>query len=68
MKPKTVIILIIFVLFLIVLLQNTQVVILRFLFWEISMSRIIFLAVSLLIGIVIGYVAAGIGGRERKNK
>jgi len=68
MKPKTVIILIIFVLFLIVLLQNTQVVTLRFLFWEISMSRIIFLAVSLLIGVVIGYVAAGIGGRERKNK
>ena len=67
MKPKTVIILIIFVLFLIVLLQNTQVVTLRFLFWEISMSRIILLAVVLLIGVVIGYVAAGIGGREREN-
>ncbi len=68
MKPKAVIILIIFVLFLIVLLQNTQVVTLRFLFWEMSMSRIILLAVVLLIGIVIGYIAATIGGRERKNK
>ncbi len=68
MKPKTIIILIILVLFLIVLLQNTQVVTLRFLFWEISMSPIIFLAASLFIGVVIGYVAAGIGGRERENK
>ena len=55
MKPKVIGVLIIGVLFLIVLLQNTQVVSMRLLFWEISMSRIILLPLVVLIGFVIGF-------------
>jgi uncharacterized integral membrane protein len=55
MKPKTIVLLIFAVLLLIILLQNTQVVSLQLLFWNISMSRIIFLPLVLIIGFVIGY-------------
>ena len=55
MKPKVVGVLVLGVLFLIVLLQNTQVVSLRLLFWGISMSRIILFPLVMLIGFVIGF-------------
>jgi len=57
MKPKVIAILIIVALFVIVLLQNTQVVSLRLLFWTISMSRIIIFPLVMLIGIVVGFFA-----------
>jgi uncharacterized integral membrane protein len=40
---------------LIFLAQNIDVVIVRFLFWELSMSRAILLFFSLLIGFIIGW-------------
>ena len=46
------------VLFLIILVQNTQVVTFRFLMWEFSMSQIILVLLTTLIGIVLGYTAA----------
>jgi uncharacterized integral membrane protein len=55
MKPKMIGILILGILFLIILLQNTQVVSLRLLFWEISMSRIILFPLVLLTGFIIGF-------------
>lgn len=56
MKPKTIVGLIGGAIFLIVLLQNSQVVSLRFLFWELSMSRIIFFPILILLGVIIGFV------------
>lgn len=67
MKLKTVIILVIAALFLIILLQNTQVVTLRLYFWQLTMSRIILLVVTLLVGFVVGYVVAKITAKGRKN-
>ena len=64
MKPKAIFLLICGVLLLIILLQNTQVVSIRLLFWKISMSRIIFLPLVTLIGFVIGYF---IGRTYRKK-
>jgi len=55
MKPKTITILILGALLLIILLQNTQVVSVRFLFWKLSMSRIILLPLILLFGFVGGF-------------
>ena len=54
MKPKTITILILGVLLLIILLQNTQVTSMKFLFWKLSMSRIILLPLIMLIGFIIG--------------
>ncbi|MBU2063420.1 MAG: LapA family protein [Candidatus Omnitrophica bacterium] len=55
MKPKTIALLILAGLFIVVLLQNTQVVSVQFLFWEISMSRIILLPVVMGMGFIIGF-------------
>jgi uncharacterized integral membrane protein len=68
MKLKTVIILVIAALFLIILLQNTQVVTLRLYFWQLSMSRIILLVVTLLIGFIVGYIVAKVTTRGRKSE
>ncbi|MDD4294303.1 MAG: LapA family protein [Candidatus Omnitrophica bacterium] len=45
-------------LILIFFLQNTQVVTIRILFWQISMSRIILLGITLLVGMVLGFFVA----------
>jgi len=68
MKPKNIIILMVVLLFLIVILQNTQVVTLRLFFWEITMSRIILLALTSLIGFALGYVVGGISANRPKDK
>ncbi|MFH1458726.1 MAG: LapA family protein [Candidatus Omnitrophota bacterium] len=51
------------ILLFVVLLQNTQVVSVRFLFWKVSMSRIILLPLVTLIGFIIGFFV----GRKLKN-
>jgi uncharacterized integral membrane protein len=66
MKPRSVIVLILLMLFLIVIVQNTEVVSVRLLFWDFVMSRIILLALSLSIGIVIGFLL-GRPGRKQKQ-
>jgi len=68
MQLKNIVILIIVASFLIVILQNTQIVTLRLFFWKISMSRIILLVLTLLIGFALGYAVAGISARRSKEK
>ena len=46
-------------LFVIIVLQNTQVVDIQVLFWRLSMSRIILLFFSLVVGFVAGYYVRG---------
>lgn len=60
MKPKTIILLILLLLCLVILIQNTEVVTLQVFFWQIAMSRILLIPVLLLIGFVIGYLAAAL--------
>lgn len=60
MKVKNVLILVMGGIFLLFLFQNTQVVTLRFLFWEVSMSQALFIPVVVALGVVIGYMAAKI--------
>jgi uncharacterized integral membrane protein len=55
MQPKKIILGIIILLVLIILLQNSQVVILRILFWTIGMSQIVFIPLILFIGFIMGY-------------
>lgn len=69
MKLKTIIVVMLIILCLIVLLQNTQIVTLRFLFWEASISRIFLLPLLIIFGFIIGYVAAKLekGGKSKKK-
>ena len=62
MKPMTIVILVLIALFVIILVQNTQVVTLRLLFWKIGMSQIILVPLTMLIGFVIGYLVAKVTG------
>ena len=68
MKTKTVIILVLIILFFVFLLQNTEVVQLKFLFWKMEMSRIIFFPLTLLVGIIIGYVLTKVGKKNEKQE
>lgn len=67
MSAKNIIVLIIACLLLIVILQNTQVVTFRLFFWKIGMSRIILLALTLVVGFALGYTVAGFGQRKHQS-
>ena len=55
LQPKQIVFLIVVILFLILLLQNTHVVMLHFLFWKFGMSQIILIPLILLLGFVMGF-------------
>ncbi len=56
MRVRTAVILALLVLFLVVIVQNTEVVSVRLLFWDLVMSRIILLALSLAVGVIVGFL------------
>jgi len=66
MDFKKISLMILCVLLFIILLQNTQVVEIRLLFWKISMSRIIVLLLTLLVGFVFGFLVAKRQNRQGK--
>lgn len=58
MKPKVAVAILLGLLLLAVILQNTQVVAVRFLFWEIQMSRLLLILLAAAVGFIGGYVVA----------
>jgi uncharacterized integral membrane protein len=66
MKPKVIFFLVMAALFLIFLIQNTQVITLRLYFWEISMSQIILIPLAILIGFVLGFIVGKIPKKDKK--
>lgn len=69
MKPKMISITVAVLLFLIVLIQNTQIVVVKILFWEISMSQVLLIALTLLAGMGTGFTLALLAGyRSGKPK
>ena len=64
MKVKTIIILILAVLALILIVQNTEIVPIQILFWQLLMSRIILILLLLVIGFAIGFVFAKFTGKK----
>ena len=68
MKPKIIIITIVILTLLIILLQNTQVVTVRLFFWKVSMSQIILISLTLLIGFVIGFISTTVLSKRSRKK
>lgn len=68
MKAKTIIILILIALFMVILIQNTQVVTVQLFFWKLSMSRIILICVLMFIGFIIGFLVAKVGRKRPKEQ
>jgi uncharacterized integral membrane protein len=64
MKPKIILLLVLIILFLVFLIQNTQVITLRLYFWKISMSQIILIPLVLILGFALGYGVAKMAGRK----
>ena len=68
MRPKFIAVLVLIALFLIILIQNTQVVTLRLFFWKVGMSQIILIPLTMAIGFVVGFVVSKVTGNQRKRK
>lgn len=68
MKPKLITGLIIGVLLIIILFQNTHYTDLRLYFWSISMPQIILILLLLIIGFLSGFVTAKIMGKKKNKK
>jgi uncharacterized integral membrane protein len=58
LKPKIILILVVAVLALIVLLQNTDVVTFHFLFWSKDISQIVLVVLTLALGFALGFILA----------
>lgn len=58
MKPKLVVFLVLAVLIATVIFQNSDIVTLRFLFWHLSVSRILLLTFAVLAGFAMGVLVA----------
>jgi uncharacterized integral membrane protein len=56
MKPKKITALVLAVLLLVVIVQNSSVAVIRLLFWKVSMSMIVLLFLVTLLGFVIGWL------------
>jgi uncharacterized integral membrane protein len=67
-NPKVIAILALVALFVILILQNRQVVTLKIYFWEIAMSQVILIPLVLLTGFVAGYLVARFTGKPWKTK
>jgi uncharacterized integral membrane protein len=68
MKPKAIIVAVLAILFVIILIQNTQVVTLRLFFWKIGMSQIILIPLTMVIGFAAGFIVAKLTGERRVEK
>jgi len=64
MKPKTIIILFLLLVFIIILFQNLNTYPIQLLFWKFNVSRIILFPAILLLGILIGFI---MGKKRKKN-
>ena len=67
-NPKTIAIIVVFVLFLIFLFQNTSAVTLRLYFWEVTMSQIILIPLVLLVGFACGLAVGKLTGRKKLER
>jgi len=67
-NPKTIAIVVVLVLFIIFLFQNTSVMTLRLYFWEVSMSQIILVPLILLVGFACGFAVGKLTGRKKPER
>ncbi|UCD19027.1 MAG: LapA family protein [candidate division WOR-3 bacterium] len=67
MKVKGIIIIVLIILAVILIAQNTEVVPVQILFWQILMSRIVLIALMLVLGFGIGFILAKVTGKRRSS-
>jgi len=67
MSAKVIAIIVLLILLLIFAIQNTQPVVLNFLFWQISTSSVLSILVSYIIGLLTGCLLMMTGRMEKKS-
>jgi len=67
MKPKQIVILVLAVLLLVIVIQNSDVASVKLLFWTVSMSLIVLIFFVALIGFAIGYLLHHFVVERKKN-
>jgi uncharacterized integral membrane protein len=67
MSAKVIAIIVLLILLLIFAIQNTQPVVLNFLFWQISTSSVISILVSYIIGLLTGFLLMMTGRMKKKS-
>ncbi|MBE0432345.1 LapA family protein [candidate division WOR-3 bacterium] len=65
MKAKTIVIMILVILTLVLIAQNTAVMPIQLLFWQITMSRIVLIVLMFAIGFALGFIIAKATGRKQ---
>ena len=68
MKPRQIFVLIVTLLLVIILLQNTAVININILFWQISMSQIILLFIVSIFSFLIGFFTHLIISKQKNQK
>ena len=68
MRARTVVIIVLCILSLTLVAQNTQVVSFKLWFWDLSMSRVLLLAGSLSVGVIIGLLLGRPWKRLKKDR
>lgn len=67
MRARSVVIIVLLILSLTLVAQNTEVVSFRLWFWTLQMSRVLLLAGSLVVGVVIGFLLGRPWRRRKKT-
>ena len=65
MKPKTIFIIVILLLFGIIIIQNTEMAGFQFFFWKVEMSRAILLPIIFIAGLILGFFGRLIMAKKR---
>ena len=68
MNFKNISIIIILALFIIVCIQNVEIVPLHFLFWKTDISKLLLLIITLVVGILIGMIIPGYFSASKKEQ
>jgi len=69
MKFRDIILVLLIVLVLIFVLQNTQIIEVKVLFWKLSISRVILIVLALVVGFILGRLSRiSLGQGSKKNR
>lgn len=67
MDWKMIVVFVLIVLFVVITVQNTEVVSFTLLFWQITMSRIVWLLITFVVGVAAGYILSMIRCRSSNS-
>ena len=68
MNFKNISLIILLAVFIIVCIQNVEIVPVHFLFWKVEISKLLLLIITLVVGMLIGMIIPGFFNKSKKEK